>query len=215
MRARTIAVGLLLGLVFLPSTSGARKPPAIRLDSIVGRVDLHSLVPLLEKGELCLVDSDRKGRIKQVSVVGLVKAHPDTVWRVLTDYEHYVKFMPSLAELEIVARKGADVVMEFELEVPGSNLEYTMRHHHVPRSRIEISLENDEGDITSGAWRWELVPCAGGAQTILVYTLYTDVRESSWILEKVIESQPSVEPGLNVATGLITLRAVKKRAESI
>jgi ribosome-associated toxin RatA of RatAB toxin-antitoxin module len=202
---------MLLLVLLLPTPTSAVKK--VELGSIVGRVDFKPLVPLLEKGELSLVESYRNGRLRQVTVVALVKASPDKVWRVLTDYEHYVEFMPNLDELEIVKRQGADVVIAYELEVPGPNMDYSLVHHHEPKTRIDITLADDEGDIQTGAWRWELVSHAGGNQTILVYSLYTDVRESSWILKQIMKSQPSLEHGLNVATGLVTVRAIKKRAE--
>ena len=202
---------VLLLILFLPSAGGAVKQ--VKLGSIVGRVDFNPLVPLLQKGELSLVESYRSGRLRQVTVVALVKATPAKVWRVLTDYEHYVEFMPNLDEIEITKREGADVVIAYELEVPGPNMDYTLIHHHVPMTRIDVTLADDEGDIQTGAWRWELIPHQNGSQTILVYSLYTDVRESSWVLRQIMKSQPSLEHGLNVATGLVTVRAIMKRAE--
>lgn len=207
---RTLAAILLL-VVFPPAAGGAVKP--VKLGSIVGRVDFKPLVPLLLKGELSLVESYRSGHLRQVTVVALVQAAPDKVWGVLTDYEHYVEFMPNLDEIEITRREGANVVIAYELEVPGPNLDYTLIHHHVPKTRIDITLADDEGDIQTGAWRWELLPHQNGTQTILVYSLYTDVRESSWVLRQIMKSQPSLEHGLNIATGLVTVRAIKKRAE--
>ena len=204
-------VFVFLAALLLSSPAGALKQ--IKLGSLIGRVDFKSLVPLLEKGELSLVESYRSGRLRQVTVVSLVNASPDRVWRVLTDYENYVKFMPNLDEIEITKRQGADVYIAYELEVPGPNMDYTLIHHHVPKTRIDITLADDEGDIQTGAWRWELIPHQNGSQTILVYSLYTDVRESSWVLRQVMKSQPSLEHGLNVATGLVTIRAIKKRAE--
>jgi len=207
---RTAALALLAALL-LPSPTIAVKQ--VKLGSIVGRVDFKPLVPLLEKGELSLVESYRSGRLRQVTVVALVKAAPLKVWDVLTDYENYIKFMPNLDEIEITKRQGADVFIEYELEVPGPNMDYTLIHHHLPKTRIDITLADDEGDIQTGAWRWELIPHDNGGQTILVYSLYTDVRESSWVLRQIMKSQPSLEHGLNVATGLVTIRAIKKRAE--
>ena len=207
---RAFALVLLL-ILLLPAPTGAVKQ--VKLGSIVGRVDFKPLVPLLEKGELSLVESYRSGRLRQVTVVSLIKATPGRVWRVLTDYNHYVDFMPNLDEVEIVKRQGADVVIAYELEVPGTNMDYTLIHRHAPTTRIDISLADDEGDIQTGAWRWELIPHQNGSQTILVYSLYTDVRESSWVLRQIMKSQPSLEHGLNVATGLVTVRAIMKRAE--
>ncbi len=185
----------------------------VKLGTIVGRVDFDPLVPLLRKGELSLVESYRSGRLRQVTVIALVKASPDRVWSVLTDYDHYVEFMPNLDEIEITRREGSRVVIAYELEVPGPNMDYTLIHQHTPKKTIEITLADDEGDIQTGAWRWELIPHQNGGQTILVYSLYTDVRESSWVLRQIMKSQPSLEHGLNVATGLVTIRAIKKRAE--
>lgn len=206
-----LLIFVLLAALLLPSPTVAVKQ--VKLGSLIGRVDFKSLVPLLEKGELSLVESYRSGRLRQVTVVALVKTTPDRVWSVLTDYEHYVDFMPNLDEIKVTKREGADVVIEYELEVPGPNMDYTLIHRHVPKTRIDVILANDEGDIQTGAWRWELIPHQNGGQTILVYSLYTDVRESSWVLRQIMKSQPSLEHGLNVATGLVTIRAIKKRAE--
>jgi ribosome-associated toxin RatA of RatAB toxin-antitoxin module len=184
------------------------------LGDITKRVDLGSLVPLLKNGEVSLVESYANGELKEVTVFGLVNAPQAKVWAVLTDYGHYPEFMPNVASLEVVSKDGDDAVLAYELEVPGSNLSYRLRHHHLPAQfRLEVSLADDEGDIETGAWRWDLVPYAGGAQTIVVYTLYTDVRESSWIIRQVLKDQPSMEHGLNVSTGLISVGAIKKKAE--
>lgn len=185
----------------------------VEIESLVSRQEVTSLLPLLKRGEISLVRSRRDGRLKQVTVVGLVQAPPAKVWAVITDYAHYTRFMPSVEECEVTRRERNDVVVSYELEVPGVNMEYRLRHRHTPQSRIDIWLEDDDGDIQTGGWRWELWPHAGGSQTILLYHLYTDVRESSWILRQALETQPAMEHGLNVATGLVTVRAIKKQAE--
>lgn len=209
---RTVMLVLLSGtLIASPARAGSRK---VKLGPVAGVLDLEPLLPMLHKGEISLVESDRSGNLRQVTVIGLVEASPDRVWRVLTDYTHYLEFMPNLEELEVIERRGPDVVIAYELEVPGPNMEYTLRHHHAPKQRIDISLTGEEGDITTGAWRWELVPHAGGKQTMLLYSLYTDVGESSWFIRQALAAQPSLAHGLNVATGLVTVQAVTRRAES-
>jgi ribosome-associated toxin RatA of RatAB toxin-antitoxin module len=200
-------------LVIALASPAQAAPRQVKLSSATEKMDVTTLAPILATGDMSLVESYANGRLRQVTVFGLIKTPPAKVWAVLNDYEHFLDFMPSLSEFEIQKREGEDVIAEYEIEVPGSNLEYRLRHHPVGQTRIDISLYDDEGDINTGAWRWELVPFAGGTQTIVVYTLYTDVRESSWIIKQVLKSQPSMEHALNVATGLITIAAVKKRAE--
>lgn len=213
MSLRSLTVAAMFWTL-VPSGSLLAAPKRVDLDSIAERLDPNALLPLLQRGVLSLVESKADGRLKQATVIGLVKANPERVWEVLTGYEQFVRFMPNLAELEVISRRGDEVVVAYELEVPGSNLEYSLRHlHHASHRRIDIELADDEGDITTGAWRWELLPLAGGSQTLLVYTLYSDVRESSWFLRQALKSQPSIEHGLNVATGLVTVRAVQTRAE--
>jgi ribosome-associated toxin RatA of RatAB toxin-antitoxin module len=213
---RTVALSLTFGIcVVLGAGSAAESRRVVQLESIAETLDPAALMPLLKRGVLSLVESRPGGRLKQATVIGLVQASPDRVWDVLTGYGYYTRFMPNLAELEVVARRGDDVVVAYELEVPGSNLEYSLRHHHhASHRRIDIELADDEGDLTRGAWRWELLELADGSQTLLVYTLYSDVRESSWFLRQALKSQPSLEHGLNVATGLVTVRAVQARAEA-
>jgi ribosome-associated toxin RatA of RatAB toxin-antitoxin module len=212
MNLRLLVVAL-AGSSLLVCPHGHAKKKQVKLDSITGQLDLAVLVPMLKEGEFSLVESYRSGRLRQVTVVCLVEAPPRKVWEVVTDYNHYLDFFPNLVGLEIVRWSGDDIVLDYELEVPGPNMEYTLHHHHVPTSRIDIGLADDEGDIQTGAWRWEFVPHAGGTQTIVVYTLYTDVREASWFIRQALKASPSLEHGLNVATGLVTVRAVKKRAE--
>ena len=48
----------------------------------------------------------------EVKASALLDADADSAWRVLTDYERYVDFVPGLHESRIVARKGATVTVE-------------------------------------------------------------------------------------------------------
>jgi len=199
----------LLATASLVSAGGL--PP--KLKKTVSNADVSALVPLLELGELSLVESHPNGRLKQATVIGLVKAPPAKVWAVITDYQRYPKMIPSVVEIEVISKKGDDLVLEMEIEVPGSNVEYKRHDRLFPPHRIEMWPEDDEGDITCGRWRWELVPHAGGTQTILIYTLYYDVGESSWFIRQFLKESPTAEHGLNVATGQLSIRAFKKAAE--
>jgi len=185
----------------------------VELESVSNRIDLAELAPFLARGELSFVESKKNGKLKQVTVIGLINAEPHRVWSALTDYDHYAEFIPSVVEATVIKREGADVVVEYEIEVPGSNVEYTRRHRHFPKKRIEIWLEDEEGDIQTGGWRWEIISHAGGKKTILVHTAYYNVAESSWILRQFLKSNPTTEHGLNVASAQVGVRAMKKRAE--
>jgi ribosome-associated toxin RatA of RatAB toxin-antitoxin module len=205
---------LFITLVFLATASlvsAGNLPP--KLKKTVSQSDVSALVPLLELGELSLVESYPNGRLKQATVVGLVKAPPAKVWAVITDYKNYPKMIPSVVEIEVISKKGDDLVIEMEIEVPGSNVEYKRHDRHFPPKRMEMWPADDEGDITRGRWRWELVPFFNDTATTEIYTVYYDVGESSWILRQFLKETPTAEHGLNVATGQVSIRAFKKAAE--
>jgi len=48
----------------------------------------------------------------EIAASAQLNADADSAWRVLTDYEHYVDFIPGLRESRIVGRKGATVTVE-------------------------------------------------------------------------------------------------------
>ena len=210
-------LALLLGALQLasPVDSARAGQPQVKLESITSTVDVQKLLPFLARGELAFVESKPNGKLKQATVMAQVLAPPAVVWKVLTDYEHYADFIPNVAEAKVVKREGNDVVVAYEIEVPGSNVEYTRRDRLFPPNRIEGWVDDDEGDITRGAWRWQLFPVAAGTKTILVLTLYYDVSESSWILRQFLKSNPTTEHGLNVASGQVAVRAMKQRAEKL
>ncbi len=211
MRRSMLSLIVLLATSTAAPASAGDLPP--KLTRTVKPSDVAALAPLLELGELSLVESYPNGRLKQATVIGLIKAPPARVWEVITDYRRYPRMIPSVVEIEVLSKKGDDVVLEMEIEVPGSNVEYKRHDRLFPRHRIEMWPEDDEGDITRGRWRWELLPHADGTQTILIYTLYYDVGESSWILRQFLKETPTAEHGLNVATGQVSIRAFKRAAE--
>lgn len=210
MVKRLIIIGICMAFLLVGGSALAKNQ--VELASLPAKMDFAALGPLLEKGEMTLISSNPDGSFKQGTVICLVAASPGKTWAAVTDYEHYADFMPNVERIRILKREKDDAVLAYELDIPGPNFFYTLRHHHVPPSRVDIWPEDDKGDIRTGSWRWELFPYAGG-RTVLVYHLYTDVRESSWILRQALKADPSMEHGLNVATGLVTVRAVKRWAE--
>jgi hypothetical protein len=47
-----------------------------------------------------------------VGAIAVMRADADTAWRVLTDYDRYVEFIPELRLRRVVARRGATVTVE-------------------------------------------------------------------------------------------------------
>ncbi len=206
----TALTAIILGLaVTVPASA---KPRKIELAPLPDKFDASTMAPMLDQGELIWVNSQKDGQFKQASIMSIVNATVKKTWDAVTDYDHYNEFMPNAKKIVVLSREGNDAILSYTIDLPGPDFVYTLRHHHTPFTKVDIWPENDKGDIKTGAWRWQLFPL-GENRTVLVYTLYTDIRESSWILNIALKSDPSMEHGINIATGLVTINAIKRRAE--
>ena len=194
------------------SASLSAKPRRIELAPLPDKFDVSTMAPMLDQGELIWVNSQKDGQFKQASIMSIVNATVKKTWDAVTDYNHYNEFMPNAKKIIVLSRDRDDAVLSYTINLPGPDFVYTLRHHHTPYTKVDIWPENDKGDIKTGAWRWELFPL-GENRTVLIYTIYTDIRESSWILKIAIKADPSMEHGINIATGLVTINAIKRRAE--
>lgn len=208
---RLIALSvIMLGMAVAAPASA--KPGRIQLAPLPEKLDVRAMAPMLDQGEIIWVSSQKDGKLKQASIMSVVNAPVKKTWDAVTDYENYNEFMPNAKKIVVLSRQGGDAVLSYTIDLPGPDFVYTLRHHHTPYTKVDIWPENDKGNIKTGAWRWELFPL-GENRTVLVYTLYTDIRESSWILNIALKSDPSMEHGINIATGLVTINAIKRRAE--
>jgi ribosome-associated toxin RatA of RatAB toxin-antitoxin module len=212
--SRTFPATVLTAIILCLAASAplSAKPRKIELAPLPEKLDVRAMAPMLEQGELIWVNSQKDGKFKQASIMAIVNAGVKKTWDTVTDYDHYNEFMPNAKKIVVISREGNDAVLSYTIDLPGPDFEYTLRHHHTPYTRVDIRPENDKGDIKTGAWRWELIPLSE-TRTVLVYTLYTDIRESSWVLKMALKSDPSMEHGINIATGLVTISAIKRRAE--
>ena len=185
----------------------------VELLSLPADLDLNCLVPLLNRGEITSIMSKKDGELKQVTLITIVNATPAKTWAVVNDYDHYNEFMTKNLVTKVIGHDGADTIVAYYIELPGPNFKYTLRHHPIPPNRIDAWPENDKGDIKTGAYRWEFFPYAEGTKTFLVYTLYTDIRDTSWIIRLALRADPSIEHMLNSSSAFVHIRSIKKRAE--
>jgi hypothetical protein len=186
----------------------------VELSPLPKEINVASMAPLLEKGDMMWISSHKDGRLKQATIMAIAQAPLEATWEALTDYDHYIDYIPNAKSITVVSRTGNDVVIKYVISLPVSNFKYTLRNRHTYPLRIDSWPEDDKGDIKTGAWRWELIPL-GQNKTIIVYTFYTDIRESSWMIKFVLRIDPSMEHSINIATGMVTVNAMRRRAESL
>jgi ribosome-associated toxin RatA of RatAB toxin-antitoxin module len=106
----------------------------------------------------------------EIEASALLNASIETAWRVLTDYERYVDFIPGLRECRIVARKGATVTVEQAGEVSlwllHMPLDVTFEIDEIAPSRLDSRVV--AGDLRALTSHYVLTPV--GNQVRLEYT---------------------------------------------
>jgi ribosome-associated toxin RatA of RatAB toxin-antitoxin module len=98
-----------------------------------------------------------KDNIATTEVTFLVKARPEEVWKVLTDYDNYTKFMPSMEEFKVKTRTDKFSIVHVKLESPPLiDISYDLRRVY-DKDNWTIKFKKIDGKIKDieGGWKIE------------------------------------------------------------
>jgi ribosome-associated toxin RatA of RatAB toxin-antitoxin module len=165
---------------------------------------------MLARGPLVLVERNPQGKFHRCTAVALINAPPDKVWEVVTDVGNLKNFVPKVLKSEVVRHEGNEIDLKLEIDTPGVNTRYTMRHTLHPETRT-IDITWLEGDLKGSAWSFRLDPAEGG-KTLLTYGGAS--KNFSSVLERLEDDQQTISIGVNVGAALTTVTAIKKRCEA-
>jgi hypothetical protein len=185
---------LLLWAVVLAAATGARA---------------QELLELLSKGPMVQVENDAKGKFDKATAVIHISRPPADVWRAATDFAAYKTFLPKTLKSSPKPVGTNRVDVEYEIDTPMTNTSYTFRYEIDPDA---MTMRGNwvKGDIKGSFCAWRLVPSGEG--TLLYYT--TASRNFSSIAQRLEDDQQTITVGVNVATALAVVKAVKRHVES-
>ena len=198
---------LVAPLMLGPGRAQAAPDKLRRLDDKV----VLGLVPLLERGEAALIESKGNGHLKQVTLFALVKASPTQVMDVVADVPNYPKFISHIDHAKVLQRTGRVSKVEWRLKTPVVTVGGV--HKVVDERPTAIRYRAVEGDLKKGLWRWEALPVGDGVRSIAVLYTYANLRDSHWLLEKLIELKPDLEHAAVIAGNLVQLKGIAGEAE--
>ncbi len=170
-------------------------------------LDKGTVIQMLQRGEVGLIESNEDGSLKQATAITLLDHPVSEVWEFLLDFDNYTKYFNNLKRCERLGRFKNQYKVYFELKVPLTSLKYTLLFKAEPMHSLRG--EWIDGDLKGGYYNYSLYPGEDLNTTILVYNLYSPVKEQSWIVRVIISSNPSMEHGLNVGAALLTLRDIR------
>lgn len=128
----------------------------------------------LDRGEILVKSTTPTGDGIAGKAAAVVRAHPDKVWGVVNDCDHYKDFMPRTVASKSL-EKGAHCRVEIEMPFPFSNLwsETKIRHVYLDGGgrRREWNLVRGTYEKVEGSWT--VLPW-GDRDTLLLYAIEAD-----------------------------------------
>jgi ribosome-associated toxin RatA of RatAB toxin-antitoxin module len=197
----------LAALLSAPLSAAAAASPLRTLSD----ADVANLVPLLEGGEVVLIESKGNGHLRQVTLFALANATPKQILDVVADAPHYPKFISNIDYVKVLQTSGKRTKVQWQLSTPivtisGVNQVFDARPDHIRYTAVE-------GDLRTGFWRWEAVPVDEGRRSVAVLYTYADLRDSHWLLQKLIEIRPDLEHSAVITGNLVQLKGILNEAE--
>lgn len=169
----------------------------------------EAIAPLLDLGLLALVESDAEGSLRQATIWANVQAPAAKLRGVVLEASEYARFIPTFKETKLSKLKEGHLRLEWTLDVPLVSVSGVT--DIFPRADGAIDMLAVSGDVERARWRWSFTE--QGEATLLVHQVYSDVREASWFVEKLVDREPLLEHGIVVASSAIGVQAIKARSE--
>jgi len=180
-------------------------------------LDPNQVAALARQGSLLIVKLNPDGSLKEIVAAAVVNAPVDKVWKTIVDFESYPKFMPQTTGMKIIARPAENQVIteqtiQIEIYVLKVNLTYQHLQKLEPGKKIRFT--HLSGDLPGTYGGWDLVEVPGKNQTIIFYSLYSNLTSLSWPIGPIMKAQPDFLTSVNVSTGSMVVKAVKEEAET-
>ncbi len=197
------SVALAVALCAAPAAARVMPLEALPDDRLV------ALAPLLAHGDVALIESNKDGTMKQVTLMLFVAAAPETVHEVIARPSAYKSFVRNVSRSDWEPRDNGGV-SHWKLELPVSSFEMTniYRFDPGPAAPVYVTSAEERDDAT---YRWEMLGAPGG--TVLVQYGYTDVKHSNALVRSFLKKMPVTEHGLALAAQLMLASAMRSEAE--
>jgi hypothetical protein len=171
--------------------------------------ELKALAPLVARGQVILIDSNPKGKLRQVTAIESVKAPFGVVLDAVSSPRNYPKMIRAFSEVSVASATPQEILFNWTLGFSVFNISSKNRMASVDQG---VEIDGLEGDLAGAVWRWQIVP-TGPNETIVAYHGYADVKKAAVILEKTVQREPYLEHGLMAGSNMVMLRAVKHAVE--
>ena len=207
--------------VFISNVAWASQVPRLQdsgidFAQISAITQTHQLAILHESKHMKIVIDDKNENVdaRFVSSIATINAPIDHVRTTILDFSGYKEFMPQLKKSKVIHDDESGIVVDFKLKfllpIIKVNLDYRIRYKEEGNGDIVWSYV--EGDIKGNMGRWELVALNKNT-TMVIYTVWNDMRSMGFWVRMVLNAQPDLEIALPISTTALVVDALKKELE--
>jgi ribosome-associated toxin RatA of RatAB toxin-antitoxin module len=104
----------------------------------------------------------------------LVKAKPDHVWQILTDFNAAPNVFPTLKKCQVLSEKGLTKLIHYQVKPTGTltSFSYDLEIREHGHSKMEWQRVDGDFKELNGYWKLEPVEC--GQSTLVTYASYVN-----------------------------------------
>jgi hypothetical protein len=213
--------GVLLACLAALSFASAAAAPARAGEPIWKVIDKAQLIKLLEGGRFSFADRGLYPG-KEVAVSGvLINAKPEQVWAAITNFENYPKMIQQVAKVETLEKNEKSARVHFYIFIIKIGplkvqTDYIQKWMFEKPGRITVVSEPENGAKSKGdeiPVTWDLVPTPDGKHTMLFHTTRSDLRKGGMIGNYMLQREPTIQTGFDLADALVLADAVKDEVE--
>jgi hypothetical protein len=164
---------------------------------------------LLDRGQVAVMRSLTDGRLADVSLLDRMYAPAPKIAALLARPGAWSTFVPGVDASSETSRGPDTVDFHIDFSIPLVTWSSTYEMRIADRAFDAAAIG---GDLRGARFRWDLTPRTP-SETLVVYRVSQRLTQSSSIFRKLVEYEPSLEHGLNVAFSLVYLRAIRAKAE--
>ena len=187
----------------------------LRNYSMIERVSPEEMAEFMGNREVILIDKSRNWAENFISSGIIIDAPVERVWDVVTDFGSYSEYMPLVnnSEERKISEKLVDTSfrLTFKIAIIPFSIDFSLLHRLYPYEDITWTLSRDDEDLSIDYGKWEFFPLEGNTKTLAIYSVFTKAKSS--FLLKIIEKEPILDLGFDIALSSAVPKVVKERVE--
>jgi hypothetical protein len=178
-------------------------------------LDLKTIKTLIEHGQLFNMIYNDKGELAYRMCAVLVYAPPDLVWKVITDFKNYDKFVPDMLPPVLRNEKKNEITVDFTLKISivmgiSTTQKYSTRY---VLSKPMLYMYDTENKLREPGF-WKLVPVDDDTRTMLFYyDAAPDLSKMGKLVDGVTKAKPEFALALQVSPVSILVNEAKAYIE--